>query len=130
MADYFSKRQVPENVWLGVTVENKKETRRIDILRLINAKIRFLSVEPLLEDLGMIDLTDIHWVIVGGESGHGARPMKKEWALNVQRQCDDQHVAFFFKQWGAWGEDGVKRSKKLNGRLLESKEWNEEPVAA
>jgi protein gp37 len=128
MADYFTRRIVPENVWLGVTVENRKETRRIEALRHIEAKIRFLSIEPLLEDLGTIYLSDIHWVIVGGESGHGARPMMKEWALNVQRQCDEQDVAFFFKQWGAWGEDGVRRSKKANGRLLDLREWNEEPL--
>lgn len=67
-------------------------------------------------------------MIVGGESGVGARPMKREWALNVQRQCDEQDVAFFFKQWGAWGEDGVKRSKKANGRLLDDREWNAEPL--
>lgn len=127
LAQYFAKRDVPSNVWLGVTVENRREKRRIDVLRSIDAPIRFLSVEPLLEDVGKLDLTDIHWVIVGGESGPGARPMKKEWALNVQSQCDEQGVAFFFKQWGAWGEDGVKRSKKANGRLLDEREWNEEP---
>lgn len=129
LADYFSKRRVPDNVWLGVTVENKRELKRIDALRAIEARIRFLSVEPLLEDLAVINLANIHWVIVGGESGHGARPMKKEWALNVQRQCDAQDVAFFFKQWGAWGEDGVKRSKKANGRLLDDREWNQEPIS-
>lgn len=128
LAAYFSKRNVPDNVWLGVSVENRREIRRIDALRNIDARVRFLSVEPLLEDLGSIDLSQIHWVIVGGESGHGARPMKKEWALNIQRQCDQQDVAFFFKQWGAWGEDGVKRSKKANGRLLDEREWNEEPL--
>ncbi|MCO6465026.1 MAG: phage Gp37/Gp68 family protein [Bradyrhizobiaceae bacterium] len=127
LAQYFAKRDVPSNVWLGVTVENQREKRRIDVLRSIDAPIRFLSVEPLLEDVGKLDLTNIHWVIVGGESGPGARPMKKEWAINVQSQCDEQGVAFFFKQWGAWGEDGVKRSKKANGRLLDEREWNEEP---
>jgi len=75
-----------------------------------------------------LDLTGIHWVIVGGESGPNARPMKLEWALDIQKQCDEQGVAFFFKQWGTWGEDGVKRSKKNNGRLLNGVEYNNEPV--
>lgn len=74
-----------------------------------------------------MDLTGIHWVIVGGESGSKARPMRPEWAFNVQRQCLEQGVAFFFKQWGAWGVDGVKRSKRANGRMLLEQEWNEEP---
>lgn len=127
LQSYFEKRIVPENVWLGVTVENQKKKYRIDILRNIDARIRFLSVEPLLEDLGKVDFTNIHWVIVGGESGPKARPMKPEWAENIHQQCDEQGVSFFFKQWGTWGEDGVKRSKKSNGRLLMGQEWNEEP---
>lgn len=126
---YFKKRNVPDNVWLGVTVEIASKKNRIDVLRRIDAKIRFLSVEPLLENLGKVDLTDIHWVIVGGESGFKARPMKKEWAIDIQKQCDEQEVSFFFKQWGAWGEDGQKRSKKANGRILLGKEWNDNPVA-
>lgn len=130
LAEYFANRIVPRNVWLGVTVEIKKTKNRIDVLRNIDAKIRFLSIEPLLEDIGDLDLTNIHWVIVGGESGAKARPMKKEWAISIQNQCDEQDVAFFFKQWGAWGEDGVKRSKKANGRILLGKEWNEEPQYA
>lgn len=127
---YFKTRVVPANVWLGVTVESKHWKSRIDVLRKITASIRFLSVEPLLNDIGNLDLTGIHWVIVGGESGHRARLMKPEWAVNVQRQCDEQGVAFFFKQWGAWGPDGVKRSKKANGRTLQGREWNQAPVLA
>ncbi len=127
LGNYFQNRIVPDNVWLGVTVEIKSKKNRIDILRKIDAKIRFLSIEPLLESLGEVDLTDIHWVIVGGESGHGARPMKPEWAIDIQEQCDQQDVSFFFKQWGAWGADGQKRSKKANGRILLGKEWNAEP---
>ena len=96
-------------------------------MRNIDAKIRFLSVEPLLENLGKVDLTNIHWVIVGGESGHKARPMKAEWAIDIQKQCDEQGVSFFFKQWGAWGEDGQKRRKKANGRILLGQEWNGNP---
>ncbi|MCB0743816.1 MAG: phage Gp37/Gp68 family protein [Ignavibacteriae bacterium] len=128
MFEYFASKNVPENIWLGVTVENKKSgLPRIDRLRNINATIKFLSVEPLLEDLGVIDLKGIDWVIVGGESGPKARPMREEWVLNIKKQCKEQDVAFFFKQWGTWGSDGVKRSKKSNGRELEGKVWNEYP---
>jgi len=127
LAEYFKTRKVPKNVWLGVTVENSKTKNRIDVLRNIDAEIKFLSIEPLIGSVGMLDLTNIHWVIVGGESGHKARPMKPEWAIDIQKQCDEQEVAFFFKQWGTWGEDGVKRSKKANGRILLGQEWNEEP---
>lgn len=124
---YFKTRTVPDNVWLGVTVENKKRVNRIDVLRKIKAKILFLSIEPLLEDLGAVDFTGIHWVIVGGESGASARPMKSEWAVSIQKQCKKQGVSFFFKQWGTWGADGLRRSKKANGRVLMGREWNEEP---
>lgn len=125
---YFSTRRVPENAWLGVTVESHTRKSRIKTLRDINSKIRFLSVEPLLADLGELDLTGIHWVIVGGESGSGARPMNPEWAINIQKQCEEQEVAFFFKQWGTWGADGQRRSKKNNGRVLLGQEWNGFPV--
>ena len=128
LKDYFINRKVPDNVWLGVTVESGNFKNRIDILRNIDAKIRFLSIEPLISSVGSLDLTNIHWVIVGGESGHRARPMDPKWAIDIQKQCDNQEVAFFFKQWGTWGVDGVKRSKKANGRILLGKEWNEEPV--
>lgn len=128
MFKYFENRQIPENIWLGVSVEDKKHgVPRIDKLRNINASIKFLSVEPLLEDIGKVDLAGIDWVIVGGESGAKARPMKKEWASNIKKQCEEQNVAFFFKQWGTWGGDGVRRNKKSNGRILEGKEWNEYP---
>lgn len=111
-----------------MSVENKRDgLPRIDELQDISAHIRFLSVEPLLEDLGKIDLRGIHWVIVGGESGPKARPMKQEWVINVQRQCKGQNVAFFFKQWGGWGADGRKRAKKENGRVLMGKTWDEMP---
>lgn len=83
--------------------------------------IRFISAEPLLEDLGEIDLTGIHWVIVGGESGNQARPMSESWAINIRKQCEIANVAFFFKQWGTWGADGKKRNKTLNGKKLEGK---------
>ena len=87
----------------------------------IDATIRFISAEPLLEDLGVLDLTDIHWVIVGGESGNQARPMRESWAVNIRKQCEVANVAFFFKQWGTWGADGKKRNKALNGKKLEGK---------
>jgi protein gp37 len=130
MRKYFNQgsRVVPDNVWLGVSVENRKYgLPRIDDLRQINAGIRFLSVEPLLEDIGEIDLTDIHWVIVGGESGPKARPMKREWVEAIKEQCIVQDVAFFFKQWGGWGADGKRRAKKANGRKLEGRVWDEMP---
>lgn len=125
---YFANRPCPQNVWLGVSVEDKKHgIPRIDFLRQVNAHIRFLSVEPLLEDVGELNLTDIHWVIVGGESGHRARPMHTDWAINVQKQCKNAGTAFFFKQWGGWGADGVKRSKKSNGRELNGQTWDSYP---
>lgn len=129
MVEYFEQHHVPQNAWIGVTVEDKRHgVPRIDDLRKIPAVIRFLSVEPLLEDLGEISLKDIHWVIVGGESGNKARPMKPCWAVNVQKQCKEQGSAFFFKQWGTWGADGVKRNKKTNGRTLKGKTFNEYPI--
>ena len=121
MAEYFYNYDAPDNVWLGVTVEATAEKSRIDSLRGLQASIRFLSCEPLVEDLGTIDLTDIDWVIVGGESGVQARPMKPEWVRSVLRQADEQGAAFFFKQWGTWGSDGIKRNKKANGKALDGK---------
>jgi len=112
-----------ENAWLGVTVENRKHgLPRIDDLRKVPAKVRFLSVEPLLEDLGEIDLTGIHWVIVGGESGHGARPMEAAWVENIKRQCEAAGVAFFFKQWGGRIDKG--------GCLIDGGEVKQWPAAA
>jgi protein gp37 len=101
---------------------------RIDELREVEASIRFLSVEPLLEDVGKINLTGIHWVIVGGESGPKARPMRPEWVAGIKEQCEEQGVAFFFKQWGGWGADGKKRHKKENGRVFAGKTWDQMPV--
>jgi len=120
VAEYALEYQIPDNVWVGVSVENKRHgVPRIDCLRKVRAKTRFLSIEPLLEDLGDLDLAGIDWVIVGGESGHGARPMKPDWVRRIQRSCEAQGVEFFFKQWGAFGSDGVRRSKKGNGRQLD-----------
>lgn len=131
MAEFCQSVEVPANVWLGVSVENRKHgVPRIDVLRTVAARVRFLSVEPLLEDLGRIDLSGIHWVIVGGESGPKARPMRPDWVDNIKLQCDRAGVAFFFKQWGAWGMDGHKRSKKANGRKYRGKVWDAMPASA
>ena len=128
MLQYLSVRAIPKNIWLGVSVENRKEgLPRIDKLRNLKASVLFLSVEPLLEDLGKMNLKNIDWVIVGGESGNRARPMDKEWILNVQQQCEAEGIPFFFKQWGTWGEDKIKRNKKLNGKKLDGKIWQQYP---
>jgi len=111
----------PSNVWMGVSVENQKVVHRIDYLRETGAKIKFLSLEPLLEGLPNLNLTKIDWVIVGGESGRNPRPMKKEWVLDLLNQCQSNEVPFFFKQWG-----GI--NKKKAGRLLEGKIYNEMPL--
>ena len=129
LSKYFLYNSVPNNVWLGVTVENDKTKFRIDNLRNIDSSIRFISIEPLLSDLGELNLEGIHWVIVGGESGVRARQMHIDWVINIKNQCAEQNVAFFFKQWGTWGEDGKKRNKKINGCILQGKEWKEEPSA-
>lgn len=128
MSEYFTTRPVPANVWLGVTVECQATKSRIDSLRCIkSAPIRFLSCEPLLEDLGIMNLSNIDWVIVGGESGQQARPMKEEWVLNIKRQTEEQQSAFFFKQWGTWGSDGIKRNKHANGKKLKGQVFQEMP---
>jgi protein gp37 len=128
LARFFRHRHCPPNVWLGVSVEDRRHgVPRIDHLRDIQAAVRFLSIEPLLEDLGKLNLQGIHWVIVGGESGHKARPMQSVWANDIRLQALRQGVPFFFKQWGTWGADGVRRDKKRNGRLLSGKGWNELP---
>ena len=126
---YFRDRSCPSNAWLGVSVEDRKYgVPRIEHLRQVEARTRFLSVEPLLADLGSVDLSGIHWVIVGGESGPKARPMKPAWVDALRLQCEAQNVAFFFKQWGGWGADGIKRNKKANGRLLHGRVWDAMPL--
>ena len=109
-----------DNIWMGVSVETSDYKFRIDHLRQTDAKVKFISFEPLLNDIGDVDLSGIDWVIVGGESGPGARPIKKEWITNIQHQCFDKNISFFFKQWG-----GV--NKKKNGRLLDGKLWSQMP---
>lgn len=118
MAEYFKRHLIPNNVWLGVTIECKNTKSRIDFLRHLGATVKFLSCEPLVEDLGEMDLNGIDWVIVGGESGPKARPMQPEWVINIKQQVEHQGAAFFFKQWGTWGSDGIKRNKHANGKLL------------
>lgn len=110
----------PSNVWMGVSVENASYRFRIDHLRKVPAKVRFLSCEPLIGDLGELDLSDIHWVIVGGESGPMARPIEEAWVTSIRDQCVDAGIAFFFKQWGG-------RFPKAGGRELEGEYWDEMP---
>ena len=111
------------NIWQGVSVEDERVVERISLLRRVPAQVRFLSLEPLIGPLDGLDLTGIHWVIVGGESGPGARPMKKEWVVRIRNQCRRQAVPFFFKQWG-----GVR--KNVTGRILDGRTWDELPTAA
>lgn len=125
----FDRPPLP-NVWLGTSVEDEHVVARIDELRKVPAVIRFISFEPLIGRVGLVDLTDIHWAIVGGESGRLARPIQEEWIDEIHGQCEQQNVAFFFKQWGTWGKDNKKRSKKANGREYRGRVWNEMPTAA
>jgi protein gp37 len=118
----------PENVWMGVSVENQHWTSRIDDLRAVPAAVRFLSVEPLLGPLEL-KLDNIDWVIVGGESGPRARPMRLDWATAVRDQCIAAGVSFFFKQWGSHDEYGRRMSKRASGRLLAGRTWDELPSA-
>lgn len=128
MNEYFSQKSVPQNVWLGVTVDIVGTKERIDHLRKLEAPIKFLSCEPLLEDLGTLNFKGIDWVIVGGESGVKARPMKEEWVKSIKDQSEKQGAAFFFKQWGTWGSDGIKRNKKANGKLINGKVYQAMPA--
>lgn len=121
MASYFHVHPIPRNVWLGVTVEAFNVKYRIDYLRRLDASVKFLSCEPLVNDLRELNLSNIDWVIVGGESGPQARPMEEDWVMNIQRQVEQYGAAFFFKQWGTWGSDGIKRNKHANGKLLNGK---------
>jgi protein gp37 len=124
MARYLRNRygtdKAPPHIWLGVSIEDEKNTIRLSHLRAAAAATKFVSFEPLLGPVGKIDLGGINWAIVGGESGPGARPMLEEWAIEIQIQCKAAKVAFFFKQWG-----GVR--PKSGGRLLRRREWNDYP---
>jgi protein gp37 len=133
-AERITNFYYPNNVWLGVTVESSKYKNRIDYLKKTNAKIKFLSCEPLLDDLGKLDLKGIDWVIVGGESGINARPCHYDWVQNIQKQCEKQHVSFFFKQWGEWqdGSNGYNTKNNIvmlnNGDCLKYPEYCERGI--
>ncbi len=108
------------NIWMGVSVEDERVVQRIDLLRKTNARVKFLSCEPLIGALPELNLKNIDWVIVGGESGHRPRPMHVDWVLDIKEQCEKADVAFFFKQWGG-------RNKKANGRVLNGRTYDEMP---
>lgn len=117
----YGYRPPPAHIWIGVSVEHGGSKARVDHLRAAPAAVRFLSVEPLIGPVGDVDLTGIHWVIAGGESGPGARPMHIDWAREIRDLCAKQSVAFFFKQWGGF-------RPKSGGRDLDGREWNELPI--
>jgi protein gp37 len=127
LAELAPRLDWPGNVWMGVSVENQRWTCRIDDLRTVPAAIRFLSCEPLLGPL-KLDLRDIHWVIVGGESGHRARRMNPEWVRGIRDQCLRDDVPFFFKQWGAHNEAGERVGKGKSGRALDGRPWSATPA--
>jgi protein gp37 len=129
LAELATELPWPENVWMGVSVENQRWSSRIDDLRRVPAIVRFLSCEPLLGPL-KLDLTGIHWVIAGGESGRQARPMCSEWARAIRDQCEAEGVPFFFKQWGAHDEIGRRIGKKTAGRCLDGRVHNDLPVVS
>ena len=108
------------NIWMGVSVENERVKNRIDFLRNSNAKVKFISIEPLIGALPNLNLEKIDWVIVGGESGHKPRPMNADWVIDIQEQCEKNEVAFFFKQWS-------EKNKKANGRILKGRTYDEMP---
>jgi protein gp37 len=129
MVDFVTNiaQEILPNVWLGTSIENKDVVERINFLKLVPASIRFISFEPLIGSVGEIDLENIHWAIVGGESGKSARPVKEEWIDEIYQLCLKYDVSFFFKQWGAWGKDNKRRSKKINGREYRGQVWDEMP---
>ena len=120
MAEFCQKTRINNHIWMGTTVESSCYLNRIELLRRVPARVRFLSIEPILSDIPNMDLTEISWVIVGGESGQQARPLKKEWIEDIQQQCRASNVHFFFKQWG-----GMR--KKQNGNLLNGKLYQDYP---
>lgn len=122
-----SIRKVLPNVWLGTSIENSAVAARADDLRKVPAKIRFISFEPLIGSVGSIDFTGIQWAIVGGESGRSARAIREEWIDEIYEQCGQYNTVFFFKQWGTWGKDNKRRSKKANGRVYRGKTWDDMP---
>lgn len=124
LRDFVNERYAdacPSHIWLGVSVEDGMRASRIDHLRQTKAGVRFLSIEPLIGPMGSLNLDDIHWVIVGGESGPRARPIEEDWVCDIQRQCKKARVPFFFKQWG-----GLR--PKSRGRTLKGRKWSELPA--
>lgn len=120
---YYTLFDWTPNIWMGVTVENDRVINRIDSLRKVPAIVKFLSIEPLISALPELNLLNIDWVIVGGESGPKARPIKEKWVISIQEQCDNEQIPFFFKQWGG-------KNKKANGKLLQGKIYCEMPVTS
>ena len=116
----YPHRPVPSHIWLGVSIENALMLRRLQHLKQTNASVRFVSFEPLLGQLGAVDLSTIHWAIAGGESGPGARPLEVEWLRELRDLCQARGVAFFFKQWGG-------RTPKIGGNTLDGRQWLEYP---
>jgi protein gp37 len=123
LAELAPRLPWPPNVWLGVSIENRRWTRRADYLRQVPAAVRFISAEPLLGKLDGLDLTDISWLIAGGESGPRHRPVEEDWIRDLRDRCQDAGVAFFFKQWGG-------RTSKARGRVLDDREWSDMPRVA
>jgi protein gp37 len=126
MLEVGSRLRWPDNVWMGVSVENQRWTCRVDDLRKVPAKVRFVSCEPLLGPL-RLDLEGISWVIVGGESGARARPIDPQWVRQIRQQCEEAGVPFFFKQWGSFNEAGAKVGKGKAGRILDGRLWSAMP---
>lgn len=122
LAELADELPWPENVWIGVSIENRRWVERADYLRRVPAAVRFISAEPLLGPLDDLDLDGIDWLIAGGESGHRHRPVKAEWVRDLRDLCQAEDVAFFLKQWGG-------RTPKAGGRLLDGVEWSEMPAA-
>lgn len=123
LLDLDSQLQWPANVWMGVSIENDRYAHRADHLRRVGSAVRFLSIEPMLGPVSTLDLKGIDWVIVGGESGIGSRPIQAPWVHDVQRRCLEAGVPFFFKQWGG-------RTAKAGGRILDGRTWDQMPLAA
>jgi protein gp37 len=123
LAELAPKLRWPTNVWMGVSIENKRWVGRADALREVPAAVRFVSAEPLLGPLVGLDLNGIDWLITGGESGYRHRAVKEQWIVDLQERCTDEDVAFFFKQWGG-------RHAKANGRALRGREWSQMPTPA
>lgn len=117
---YYAILDWTPNIWMGVTVENNKVVKRIDSLRKVPAFVKFLSIEPLISAMPDLNLLDIDWVIVGGESGPKSRPIKEEWVIDIKSQCEHNQIPFFFKQWGG-------RNKKISGKLLQGKIYCQMP---